>query len=390
MVTTTRRASTKARVPAFAKVNHSPEALSVTGTIPAELNGCLLRAVDHPAWGAAPRPGTPLVDGGIRLSGGVARWYRQTTPPCGNSATWRAARLRSGDPRAGAHGPASLARPVTDPVTGVWHTVATYPGLNHAEHLWLGADGSVRHAEPFPLDGAPLMQAVAMTERYLVVLDLPVTHRRAAALLGEGFPYAWDDGRPARIGLIGRDEERPRWFSVPSCYVFDVVNAYDDRDRVVLDAVRHERAFDQAGGTPAARLWRWTVDLRTGTVREGELDRLPIEQPEVDPRVRGRRHRVVFGIGNSAAGEATTLVRHDLAGAATQVRELGPAKRAEQPVLVPGAAEGTGWLIAVVHDMAKARSEVLVLDAADLSARPVATVHVPFRLPVSRHTWWRQ
>jgi carotenoid cleavage dioxygenase-like enzyme len=390
MATTTYRGTKSPAAPRVAplhRANRGPEALSVTGTLPAELDGCLLRAVHHPAWGSTPRPDAPLVDGGIQFTGGTARWFRQAAP-CG-SATWRAARLRTGGTGADTRGPAALARPVADPDTGVHHTVATYPGLDHAEHLWLGQDGTVKHTEPFALRGAPLMHTVAMTERFLVVLDLPVTHRRAAALLGEGFPYAWQEGRPARIGLIGRGAEGPRWFDIAPCYVFTVVNAYDDRERVVVDVVRHEWAYDQNRPTPAPRLWRWTVDLRTGTVEERALDLLPIEQPEVDPRLLGRAHQVVFGTGRSEAGESGTVVRHDLGDGSTQVRALGPARQAEQPVFVAGA-EGSGWLVVVVHDLAKARSEVLVLDAADLSAAPVATVHVPFRLPASRHTRWQQ
>jgi carotenoid cleavage dioxygenase len=365
--------------------------LTVVGTIPAELDGSLLRAVRDPAWTSSAEGDctaqAPLLDGGIRLRGGTARWYRQPTPACGRTptCTWRAARLRSGE-----EGPAALARPVADPVTGLWHTVATYPGRGHAEHLWLGPDGSRRHTEPFALDGAPLVQTVAMSGRFLIVFDLPVLHRRAAALLGEAFPYAWQEGRPARIGLLERGSARPRWFTIQPCFVFNAVNAYDDGDRVVVDAIRHERAFDGRPRTTPPTLWRWNLDLTDGTVSEGSIADMPQDLHEVDPRVHTRRHRYVFGA--AADGEQTTaLVRTDLFTGETRAHTLGPARRCEQPVFVPrpGAAEGDGWLITVVHDMARARSEVLVLDAGDLDGAPVATVYLPFRLPPSRHTRWQ-
>jgi carotenoid cleavage dioxygenase len=90
----------------------------------------------------------------------------------------------------------------------------------------------------------------------------------------------------------------------------------------------------------------------------------------------------------------TSLLRHDLDTGETRTRELGSARHCEQPVFVrrpnaQHAAEGEGWLIAVVHDLARNRSEVLILDAADLAGPPVATVYVPFRLPASPHTRWR-
>src|SRR5262249_40203638 len=73
----------------------------------------------------------------------------------------RATRVCPGGPGPDEAGPAAVARPVPDPHTGEWHTVATYPGLDHAEHLLLGPDGQVPHAEAFALAGAPLLPPVA-------------------------------------------------------------------------------------------------------------------------------------------------------------------------------------------------------------------------------------
>src|SRR5262249_59659742 len=88
-----------------------------------------------------------------------------------------------------------------------------------------------------------------------------------------------------------RSGEEPRWFPIGSCYVFNPVNAYDDGDRVVIDVIRHERAFDTAGRPARPRLWRWILDLRDGTVQERPLAATPQEWPTIDPRGQGRRHR---------------------------------------------------------------------------------------------------
>src|SRR5262249_39066012 len=191
---------------------------------------------------------------GIRLGGGRARWHRQGAGQ--QEAGWRAARVWPGGRGPDEVGAAAVARPVAAPGIPLWHSVATYPGLGHAEHLWLSPDGEVWPAEPFAVDGASLMHAVSAPRRYVVVFDLPVTYRRAAALVGAHFPYAWQDGRPARVGLLGRGAP-PRWFPVRPCYVFNAVNAYEDGGRVVVDVIRHERAFDPtACPVPPPTLWR--------------------------------------------------------------------------------------------------------------------------------------
>jgi carotenoid cleavage dioxygenase len=401
-----------------APVRRGRDTLTVSGAIPAGLDGSLLQAAAHPAHragsGHAGAGSAPLVDYGIRLSGGLARWHRHGAAAQGSQA-WRTARVSSGGQGLDEVGATAVARPAADPDSAQWHTVATYPGLGYAEHLRLGPDGAVRHAEPFALDGAPLVPAVCATSRYVVVFDLPVTHRRAAALLGARFPYAWQDGRPARLGLLAHGSDSPRWFPIRPCYVFNPVNAYDNGDRVVVDVIRHERAFDSAAGpTAPPELWRWTLDLRTGTVTERRLAAVPQEWPQVDPSFRGRRHRFVFSAGltgdaaGSAAGgtadaapgglTATALVRHDVVTGATQVRVLEPGCSAGQPVFVPRPHEGTdgdepaegdGWLVTAVYDAARGCSDVLILDAGDLCGPPVATVHLPVRLPASLHTRWQ-
>ena len=53
-----------------------------------------------------------------------------------------------------------------------------------------------------------------------------------------------------------------------------------------------------------------------------------------------------------------------------------------------GAAEGDGWLLTVAWRAAEARSELLVLDAGDVAAGPIATVMLPGRVPHGFHGTW--
>ncbi|WP_157996040.1 carotenoid oxygenase family protein [Thermomonospora amylolytica] len=381
---------------------HAPgdEPLPVVGELPEGLHGCLLQAATHPL---AAGPGVPHghagphVFHGIRLEGGVARWHRAALPvrrhrpfgpvPALAPTVWA-------PDAAGGDEPAyiTLARPVRTAGSAEWHTVAAYPGLGHAEHLVAGPDGGVLRARPFALDGAPLMHAVALTRRYVVVLDLPVVHHRAAALVGARFPYAWRPGRPARIGLLPRDpgeDAEPRWFPIEPCYVFDVVNAYDDGGTVVLDAVRHARAFDDPdpGAVPPPRVHRWTLDLDTGAVADRAIPQAG-RTAVVDERVFGHRHRYLFGLTGGAAD--VRLCRHDLRTGVTTVRGLGggPVSR---PLFVPDAgraAEGAGWVVVLTEDPARRRGHLLAFDALDIAGPPRAVVRLPLGLPVTRRAVW--
>ena len=62
-----------------------------------------------------------------------------------------------------------------------------------------------------------------------------------------------------------------------------------------------------------------------------------------------------------------------------------------EPVFVerePDAAEGDGWLLAVVWRAAENRSDLAVFNAQDVDAGPVALVHLGHRVPDGFHGNW--
>ena len=53
-----------------------------------------------------------------------------------------------------------------------------------------------------------------------------------------------------------------------------------------------------------------------------------------------------------------------------------------------GLNEDDGWLLSIVSDRATNTSELVVLDARDVAAGPVARVHIPRRVPIGFHANW--
>jgi carotenoid cleavage dioxygenase len=283
-----------------------------------------------------------------------------------------------------------------------------------------------------PVDGKPMMHAFSLTERHVVIYDLPVTEDldRAMAILPKAaagplkavasrtadrptpkaiakwinrratagdipFPYSWDPEHPARVGVMDRDDDTGavRWFDVEPCYVYHPLNAYDEGDRIVLDVVRHPKMFDTDRNGPnegAPTFDRWTVDPAAGKVLEERLDDRGQEFPRVDDRLVGRRHRYGYASGFEAdVVNSGVVYKHDLVSGATQTRSFGPGHAADEFVFVPAgehAAEDEGVLMGFVYDAAADRSALAVLDAQTLE--PVATVALPGRVPHGFHGSW--
>jgi carotenoid cleavage dioxygenase len=143
-------------------------------------------------------------------------------------------------------------------------------------------------------------------------------------------------------------------------------------------------------------LWRWTFDRATGRTTETQLDDRAIEFPRVDERLVGRPHRFSWATslameGDDVAWPGTGMVRYDARTGASEAISFGPGRAAGELVFVPrsaDAAEDDGWYLTYVYDAASERSELVVLDASAPAEGPVATVHLPPRIPLGFHGNW--
>jgi carotenoid cleavage dioxygenase len=424
---------------------HTAQDLRVTGRIPEALEGKLLRIGPNPI---APDParyhwflGNGMVHG-VALRGGRAAWYRSRFvrddevvaangwPPVAgpqrefalgggiantnviSHAGKTLAIVEGGNLPVELDGeletvrrsdfggtlPAGFsAHPKRDPDTGELHAAVYGVGAQQIQHVVVGADGRVRRAVSVPVPGAPMVHDCAITKNYFVLLDLPVVLDAAALEHGGGLPYTWQPEYGARVGLLPREggAEDVIWRELEPCFVFHPLNAFEDGDgRVVVDVVRHPQTFAseryQAGNGPPT-LDRWTIDPRGGPVKEERLDDRPQEFPRHDERRVGKPHRFGYSIQIGPGFRFEALLKHDLRDRRTERHEEGPARAFMEPVFVPRAPdadEDDGWVLAYTYDADTDRSDVVILEAQDFAAPPLATIHLPVRVPFGFHGNW--
>jgi carotenoid cleavage dioxygenase len=416
--------------------------LAVEGTIPRELQGRYLRTGPNPHrvpdgpyhWFT----GDGMVHG-IELRDGAASWYRNRwvrtdaiaselgespvegpAPPLYDSSNTNVlghagrilsltegampyelspelATLRRTD--FGGPLPTGLtAHPKVDPVTGELHAFSYWFSEPYVIYHLVDAQGALVRSEPITLPRSVMMHDFAITRSRVVFFDLPVVFDLAV----QPFPFRWDADTPARVGVMPRDggDAEVQWIEIEPCYVFHPMNAYDDGDTVVVDVPRHPNMFatrdeliegPNRGGPPA--LHRWTIDLAGEKVRDETVDDRGQEFPRVNETRLASKHRYGYTVQVDAADafDGSQYLKHDFDRGVAEVHDFGPGAAPGEFVFVP-AADGTneddGWLIGFVYDATTDRSDFVVLDAHDFTAAPVATVHLPVRVPFGFHGNW--
>lgn len=446
----------RARLPddksAYLSAIHEPmkqeltlDELEVVGEIPGELDGRYLRIGPNPA---APDPkgyhwfsGDGMVHG-LALRDGKALWYRnrwirsnavaaQTGLPAAPGPrhifdtvntnvvgmagrTWALVEAgsypvtlsdtledqayeRFGDTLNGSF----TAHPHRDPLTGEFHGICYEgPDMTTIRHVVVSPEGRVTRELPIKVEHGPSIHDCAITKRYAIVLDLPVTFSMKAMMGGHKFPYRWNPDHKARVGLLPRDggADDIIWIDCPPVYIFHVANAYDDaHGNVVLDSCVYETMFAEATGGPNGRslgLQRWTIDPQAKTIDVRTVDRAPQEFPRPDERYFGQPYRYAFTMAlpsDDFAISETRLFKHDLETGKREVHDFGAGRHPGEFVFVArgeSAAEGDGWLVGLVVSMADQTTDLVIIDAAKFEEEPVARVRIPHRVPPGFHGNW--
>lgn len=181
------------------------------------------------------------------------------------------------------------------------HAVSYYPTWDHVRHLVIDHTGRVVRVTKIPVADAPMMHDFALTERHVVIVDVPITFDLAGAEAGDTVPYKWNKRHPMRVGVMRRTGGPVRWFEVDPLYYSHTVNAYDEGDGIVVDFTSmpapmyvegRNNGGPSADGTPS--LDRWTIDLTHGRVRHQRLDDRPQEFPRVNESLVAHRNRYAY------------------------------------------------------------------------------------------------
>lgn len=422
----------------FAPVDREIEAfdLPVEGALPPELAGVYMRTGPNPA--RAESPHWFLGDGmlhGLRIEKGQARWYRnryvetklrrenilprdpsifmdKTASTANTSIVRHAGRIFALEE---AHFPYEVTQDlatigVTDFSGRLKTALTAHPKIcpETGEMLAFGygfappfltyhrfdAAGQLVQSEEIPVGAPTMIHDFCATRTKVVFMDLPIVFDIQQAMAG-GMPYRWSDDYPARLGVMPRagSAKDLQWFSIPSCYVFHPLNAWNEDDAVVLDVARYEKMWVKGFDEPA-RLHRFRLDLKSGRAKGETLFDDPIEFPRVADAKAGFKNRYGYAVTTHADDEAgfklgTRIVKFDLDRSSISSAEFGRGCFPGEPVFAAaGKGEDEGYLLSFVYDAARKASDFVALDAKAPEKGPVARVALPQRVPFGFHGAW--
>ena len=403
--------------------------LKVTGNIPKDLSGLFLRNGPNPL--SVPNEethhwfmGQGMIHG-IRLDSGNALWYKNKSVDGNDSLANTSVISHAGKiyaiveagsypveidqelnsldtkPFYGNKNEGFTAHPKLDPRTGELHAMCyDYANkFNTIDYVVIDKNGLHKKTQTIPFESRSMLHECAITENYVLVLDLSVTF--SLERLGGGyFPFSWDDNHQARIGLLDRNDEsrEVNWFEIDSTYFFHTFNAHEDQNgNVVLLATAYDRLFDKDWNGPFTEsppnLTRWILDIKSGKAQFIKLDERSIEFPRIHPDLVSKSNQFGYALASSDTKQPDfkEIIKYDFINDTSEVYQYGQGNFGAEPVFVAadgGVDEDEGYLLSLVYNLETDRSDLIILNAQEPSLGPIATVHLPQRVPFGFHGDW--
>ena len=407
----------------------SETGLKVTGQIPRDLSGLFVRNGPNPMGAVNEKKhhwflGEGMLHG-IRLDSGNALWYKNKLVD-GNDSNANTSVISHGGkiyaiveaggypveidqdlnslntkPFYGNSNEGFTAHPKIDPDTNEMHAMC-YDYANNFDtvnYVVIDQNGSHKKTQSIPFESRSMMHECAITKNYMLVFDLSVVFDLYK--LGRGyFPFSWDDNHQSRIGLLSRngDSNEVKWFEIDRTYFFHTFNAHEDANgNVIVTAAAYGRLFDTDWNGPFTesppQLTKWELNTKSGQAKSTSLDDRFVEFPRINPKLVGKFNQYAYALASSNLKEPdfNEIVKYDLMNDTSEVYEYGSGKFGAEPVFVPaeGAqSEDEGYLLSLVYNQETDKSDLIILNAKEPKSGPLATVHLPQRVPFGFHGEW--
>ena len=313
------------------------------------------------------------------------------------------------------------AHPKIDPITGEVIAFAyNAPGRSsrEIEIYWIDPSGEITRTEVFEAPYCSMVHDFHVSRNHIAFTICPMVNDWERVQRGEPF-FHWDSSKQTHVAVIPRAEgvAAIRWYTCPvvamQTHTFNAWEEAKDGGTVLhldhfitgsgwLSQFPDLHNPDAKEKPPFAQRWSFDLGSSATTFEIRKLFDHIGEMPVVDPRhLMSRARHFWFGSNNPALGPMlewgpkgppfTCLGHFDEAAGKLNFWYAGPDSAPEEPLFVPRSAdapEGDGWLLSIVGRRAHNRTDLVVLDALDIAAGPVATVRMPCRIHEGFHGTW--
>lgn len=264
-------------------------------------------------------------------------------------------------------------------------------------------------------NGFAFLHDFAITPNWAVFLQNAIAFNPLPYVMGQKGAAQCLVSKPdgqAKFWLIPRESgafagQKPRMIDAPDGFVFHHLNAWEDGDDVLLESIYYSD-FPSIGPDvdfrsidfellPEGLLEQCRINVTDGSVSTQRFSERCCEFAMVNPVREGLPARYAWmAVAERETGNdpLQAIKKLDLSNGERHVWSAGPRGFVSEPVMAPrpGAdggpepAEDDGWVLVPVWNGARCATDLVILNAADLSEQ--AVLELPLAIPYGLHGSW--
>ena len=271
----------------------------------------------------------------------------------------------------------------------------------------INKDSQLVNFTPIELPGARLPHSMAYTPNYSILMDLPMFWD--PELLDKDIhKVSFYPEMQSRFGILDRmaSGDTIRWFDAEPCYIYHIVNSWEEENEVILDVCRmsspvpSQEVRQKLSGPYGTMLaWlkldacyhRYRFNLETGETKEERKEDLLSEFPVINNRYGGLPSRYSYHVtlADTDVILFDALVKMDSLTGTSQKFKFPEGCFGSEMQFAPrhnSNTEDDGYLISFVTNMESMKGEIQIFPAEDLSKGPICRLIVPQQIPPGFHS----
>jgi all-trans-8'-apo-beta-carotenal 15,15'-oxygenase len=304
-----------------------------------------------------------------------------------------------------------------DGKTGEWIFFGLEFGLRVQMHITIfEKNGRLKRHQKFKLPRAAYMHDFSVTKRH-IIFNLPSIEINFFDYLSGQKSFLGAMHWKPEIGNIilvfdRMGEKAPFQLDAHPCWVWHVLNAYEEGDEIISDFIAYQNPDHILGDDPAlcavmagrkgqyhypGEIRRYIINTAKRNFRLEILDKGDYEFPFVNPQYVCHKHRFgYFAQRHQDNLYFSGIARIDMKTLKTQSYNWGKGIFCSEPAFIPkpnyiyspDTDTESGWLLTEVYNTRRQKTLLAVFNADHISDGPVAKVYLNHPIPPGLHGFW--
>ena len=304
-----------------------------------------------------------------------------------------------------------------DGKTGEWIFFGLEFGLSVVVHITIfEKNGRLKRHQKFKLPRAAYMHDFSVTNRH-IIFNLPsIDIKFFDYLSGQKSFLGAMRWKPETGNIIlvfdRRGDKAPFRLDAHSCWVWHVLNAYEEGDEIISDFIAYQNPDHILGNDPAlcaimsgrkgqynypGEIRRYIINTVKRSIRLEILDKGDYEFPFVNPQYVCHKHRFgYFAQRNKDEIFFTGIARIDMKTLKSESYPFEKGSFCSEPVFIPKPNHGysadtnaePGWLLTEVYNGGKQKTILAIFKADHVSEGPIAEAYLNHIMPLGLHGFW--